>query len=565
MKICSSEQEYIDIVAPLAQKACKRFQQELGNDFYLPSVLIGQSIKENGYGIPSYWDNPGVMALVEVNNMVGIKKNLLNPSWVDVGLTVWEGEFINKKTPEVYGGVQTTIYDDFRIYRDKEGITNSGVEISFVDYLCFMRWGGYSVGNPKYYNNIKNLHDYRSLIKEVHRLGYATGLTYSDGVIKIIEKHNLTKYDNLEGVEPSKYYPTKAEKKEEGKQEEQKSLPTLQIKKYYLTRNRCYQQGKRRNAIGIQVHSIGTGQNTAQSLADYWNQQSIGVCVTYACDAEVEGLALQFVPEDYATWADKGWGNKSLITIEMMESDYIKYTGNGAEYKVTNMDRFKADIIRSYNTCVLLCADICKRYKWNPTSKLSNGMYLISSHNEGRIAGLSSAHVDPNHIWDRFGLTMDKFRKDVASVLAGGGISKEDVNPAELYRVRKSWSDASSQLGAYQYLENAKNNCPVGYNIYNKQGKLIYSNTGGETTPTTPTTPTTGEKVYRVRLGIFTQQANIDRLKKRLKDKLGLETFEEKKKDGTHVYCGSFSNYANAEDRVKILNGAGFDTKIVEK
>lgn len=47
-------------------------------------------------------------------------------------------------------------------------------------------------------------------------------------------------------------------------------------------------------------------------------------------------------------------------------------------------------------------------------SKLPSGLYLISSHDEGRRAGLSSAHVDPTHIWERFGLTMDGFRADVA-------------------------------------------------------------------------------------------------------------------------------------------------------
>lgn len=193
MKICSTEKEFVEIVAPYAQKVCKRF------GFYLPSVLIAQAAKELGYAIPSYWDNPGVRGLVEESNMVGIKKNLLNPSWVDIGLSVWPGKWLRKNTPEVYDGVPVTIQDDFRIY--------DNVEQSFADYLCFMRWGGYSVGNPKYYNDIKDVRDYKKLIKIVHQKGYATGPTYSDGVIKIIEKHNLTKYDDLTNVEPSAYYP----------------------------------------------------------------------------------------------------------------------------------------------------------------------------------------------------------------------------------------------------------------------------------------------------------------------------------------------------------------------
>ena len=107
MKICSTPQEFIQAVVPYAQKVCKRF------GFYLPSVLVGQAYKELGAAIPSWWDNFGVRALVEENNMVGIKKNLLNPSWVDIGLSVWPGKWLNKLTPEVYDGVPVTISDDY--------------------------------------------------------------------------------------------------------------------------------------------------------------------------------------------------------------------------------------------------------------------------------------------------------------------------------------------------------------------------------------------------------------------------------------------------------------------
>lgn len=43
-----------------------------------------------------------------------------------------------------------------------------------------------------------------------------------------------------------------------------------------------------------------------------------------------------------------------------------------------------------------------------------------------------------------------------------------------LYRVRKEWNLASSQIGAYNILSNAINACPQGYNVYDEQGNLIY-------------------------------------------------------------------------------------------
>lgn len=241
-------------------------------------------------------------------------------------------------------------------------------------------------------------------------------------------------------------------------------MSTLNIKKNYLTNNRCYQKGVTCAKIGIQIHTIGCAQGTAQSVADYWNQDTIPACVHYVCDADVPGNVLQLLPETYRSWADAGWGNNNLISIEICESDYIEYHG-GASYTVDDEAKFKADILRGYNTAVLLCAKICNERGWNPLAKLSNGMYLISSHNEGRLAGLSSAHVDPDHVWGRFGLTMDGFRKAVKAVMTSGGP----------YYVRKAWDRADTQIGSYTYLDNAKKVCRSGYHVYDVNGQLIYS------------------------------------------------------------------------------------------
>ena len=48
--------------------------------------------------------------------------------------------------------------------------------------------------------------------------------------------------------------------------------------------------------------------------------------------------------------------------------------------------------------------------------------------------------------------------------------------PAEtLYRVRKTWTDAASQIGAFAVLENAKNACKPGYTVYDENGKAVYA------------------------------------------------------------------------------------------
>ena len=49
--------------------------------------------------------------------------------------------------------------------------------------------------------------------------------------------------------------------------------------------------------------------------------------------------------------------------------------------------------------------------------------------------------------------------------------------PRVLYRVREEWDDASTQVGAYNYLENAKECADLhpGYNVYDEDGNVVYS------------------------------------------------------------------------------------------
>ncbi len=51
--------------------------------------------------------------------------------------------------------------------------------------------------------------------------------------------------------------------------------------------------------------------------------------------------------------------------------------------------------------------------------------------------------------------------------------SAETDSQDDLYRIRKSWEDASSQIGAFRDLTNARNACSDGYKIYDSQGKEV--------------------------------------------------------------------------------------------
>jgi len=190
--IGTTEEEYIRKIAEAAQKACKRYG-------YLPSVLIGQSCLENGYGIRSYWDNPQIEALLNANNMVGIKSELLNSSWNEY--TVWQGKSLKKDTPEEYNGKMVTIKDNFRVY--------DTIERSFCDFLLFLKYASNygKGGTPKYGDEVLSIKDPSTLIATVAGRGYATGSTYPTSVMRIVNKHGLTKYDDLSKVTASNYVP----------------------------------------------------------------------------------------------------------------------------------------------------------------------------------------------------------------------------------------------------------------------------------------------------------------------------------------------------------------------
>ena len=74
-----------------------------------------------------------------------------------------------------------------------------------------------------------------------------------------------------------------------------------------------------------------------------------------------------------------------------------------------------------------------------------------------------------------------------------GKTKNQEEKPAQAitwYRVRKSWEDASSQLGAYREKDNAVKNCPESYTVYGEGGSVVYSN---------KKTDAAANKWYRVR------------------------------------------------------------------
>lgn len=267
----------------------------------------------------------------------------------------------------------------------------------------------------------------------------------------------------------------------------------LKIEQAIMTSNPCYLSGMSCKKIGMQLHTIGCAQGTAASVRSAMNQPGYMAGVHYIVDADVSGHVLQTLPDIWRSWADGGYGNDNLISVEVCESDYIQYTG-GANYTVSDWVRFEQDIKRGYNTAVALFAAVCDRYGFNPTNRLPSGLYVVSSHDEGRRAGLSTAHVDPTHVWDRFGLTIDKFRSDIKSAMTGQQPAPEDapeiIQPdAVYYKV---------QCGAFTEKANA-DKLKAELKAQGFDAFVVRIN-----------------QYYKVQVGAFTVRDNADRLMDRI-------------------------------------------------
>ena len=86
------------------------------------------------------------------------------------------------------------------------------------------------------------------------------------------------------------------------------------------------------------------------------------------------------------------------------------------------------------------------------------------------------------------------------------GCKEESIKTAEksLYRVRKTWGDSSSQIGAFKDLNNARNVYTEGYSVFDNSGNIMYSKTIPTQTTSNSVIVTSVEKptiTYRVNSG----------------------------------------------------------------
>ena len=152
-------------------------------------------------------------------------------------------------------------------------------------------------------------------------------------------------------------------------------------------------------------------------------------------------------------------------TLEHQDGAWAVGDGHG-KYGISNLNSINIEICVNPESNYYLAVDraaelaamLLNQYGWD-TSHLKRHYDASRKHCPRRI-------LDEG-LWD-------SFVKCTASYMKKQGGAAPAAAP--LYRVRKTWKDAESQLGAYAVLDNAKASCPAGYSVYDETGKAVYTN-----------------------------------------------------------------------------------------
>lgn len=247
------------------------------------------------------------------------------------------------------------------------------------------------------------------------------------------------------------------------------TLNGVKINEYLLTKHNpnridmpsVFMEGK---VIGVTVHntdwiSVASGTTPAEQYTRATvNGNMKDVRVHYYVD---NVCAWQNLPLSLSGWhaADgSGNGNRKTIAIECIMSSAYNSTDKKSE-----------------DNCARLAAALLKKYGLDINHLYTHTHWLnVRDGKSGTVDYLNTTR-NPYKMCPAYILThWAEFKKKVQAYMNVGSSTPATSSPKQLYRVRKSWSDAKSQIGAFSSLENAKKACKNGYAVFDSNGKQVY-------------------------------------------------------------------------------------------
>ena len=397
----------------------------------LACVSLAQFILESGYGKTELAQN--------ANNCFGMKKTLSGNTW---GGSTWDGKSIyTKKTQEDDGtGRLYTITADFRKY--------PCVEDSIADHNAYLL--GAKNGSKLRYEGLKGCTDYKKAVQIIKDGGYATSTTYVSKLCNIIERWNLTQYDVKSESAPA-------------------TKPIADRTIHDITKENLSQVPRSRGSNKIQfivVHYLGVPNADNPNLygggyGGHYNIKRDGsvykaadpkTAVVWHCGGGLQGSGGHSFYQICTNFNSIG------IECGVCYTENVKEASGDSNkwYFTTETQESLVWLVSKLMDEYGISADHVIRH-YDVTGKICPNPYVKNNR------------LKTSWTWDEFKARLVEYRKT-------GGTSGAS-EPEKWYRVRKSWSDASSQIGAYKVLDNAKAAADEhpGYTVFDWNGKAVYA------------------------------------------------------------------------------------------
>lgn len=437
-----------EFIQAWGEKAAGRYETEK----VLPSLIICQAIQESGWGTSEIsktcWNYHGL--------------NYYNDS------VSGKYAYLSKYTQQEVNGILKDTVENFCIFN------NIDEELD-----CLYAW--YNRNKDAY----KYLHGNTDALKNfelIRQAGYATDSSYTDNLIQIYNAYPVIRvYDNI--------VLTRKEK------------DIMTINRNYTTTNFCNtgsrgRAGTKDDYHWIVVHYVGNAdangfETTAQNNCIYYRDANVGSSANFYVDSTGVYQSVPWDSNRYAWHCGIGIGNenkyqyllndgtsqcnnatsigveicvckKSVKTKNASDTDwYFNETtyNNAVEFIKYLMNYFEIDINH-----------VVRHYDVNTIHKLCPRPFIGD---------------DINVCYGKTGNTLwNEFKSKLSTSIVSASQSAPDTSNfcsssstgTTTYRVRKSWENTASQIGAFTSLANAKKLAGKnsGYYVFDENGTIVY-------------------------------------------------------------------------------------------
>ena len=492
-------QKFLDTMVPIVRA-------DMIKSGILASVTLAQEIIESGWLTTEL--------AINANNIHGMKAYLSGNTWPG---STWDGAIYTKETKEQRkDGTYYTVVADFRKY--------NSLEEAVADHSAYLSGAIDDYGNLRY-AGIVGERDAQTAVNIIARGGYATDQEYVQKLMSKIEQYNLTQYDTIESeatkevkimldaghAGKANQSPANAEYYESDFTFKFTNMLKAELEGYGFTvettrknqANDLALQTRGKAAAGydlfISIHSNAVGYGVNNSV-DY------PVAITMVDDdrvnidevskavgeilAQVVGVVMDTnqAARTYTKQSSNDRDGNGIYDDEyygvLHGAKLVGVPGIILEHSFHTNTRATNWLLNENNLRVMAAAEaeaLAKYYgmKKQESQEQENKQpeqqaatwYRVRTSWDNAASQIGAYRVKDNAI---------KNCPDGYTVYGDNGDEiysnrKEDTTANKWYRVRKAWNDADSQLGAYKVYDNAVNNCPAGYAVFDDKGNVLYS------------------------------------------------------------------------------------------